>query len=101
MWYEEVYPNILLNKDGEIYDTEGTKHLAIDGAYSVRKYYRLSCGDGRWEDERPFEDIKRHVELYIKEKQFDVILSHTCQFKYKPIQTFLPGIDQSMVDKST
>ena len=39
--------------------------------------------------------------MQIKEKDFDVILSHTCPFKYEPIETFLPGIDQSTVDTST
>ena len=101
VWYEEEYPNILFAKDGEIYDIEGTKHLVIGGAYSVDKYYRLNRGYGWWEDEQPSEEIKQYVEQQIKEKEFDVILSHTCPFKYEPVETFLPGIDQSTVDTST
>ena len=31
----------------------------------------------------------------------DVVLSHTCPLKYEPREVFLPGIDQSTVDKST
>ena len=31
----------------------------------------------------------------------DVVLSHTCPFKYEPVEEFLPGIDQSTVDDST
>jgi len=100
VWYEEKYPNILFAKDGEIFDIEGTKHLVIGGAYSVDKYYRLSRGYGWWEDEQPSEEIKQYVEKQIKEKDFDVILSHTCPFKYEPIETFLPGIDQSTVDQA-
>ena len=101
VWYEEEYPNILFAKDGEIYDIEGTKHLVIGGAYSVDKYYRIIRGYGWWEDEQPSEEIKRYVEQQIKEKEFDVILSHTCPYKYEPIETFLSGIDQSTVDTST
>ena len=101
VWYEEKYPNILFAKDGEIFDIEGTKHLVIGGAYSVDKFYRLNRGYGWWEDEQPSEEIKRYVEQQIKEKEFDVILSHTCPLKYEPIETFLPGIDQSTVDTST
>ena len=101
VWYEEKYPNILFAKDGEIFDIEGTKHLVIGGAYSVDKFYRLNRGYGWWEDEQPSEEIKQYVEQQIKEKEFDVILSHTCPLKYEPIETFLSGIDQSTVDTST
>lgn len=101
VWYEEKYPNLLFAKDGEIYEIEGTKHLVIGGAYSVDKFYRLRHGYGWWEDEQPSEAIKQYVEQQIKEKEVDVILSHTCPFKYEPTECFLPGIDQSTVDTST
>ena len=101
VWYEEAYPNILFAKDGEIYDIEGIKHLVIGGAYSVVKHYRLLRGYGWWADEQPSVEIKQYVEQQIKEKPFDVILSHTCPFKYEPIEMFLLGIDQSTVDDST
>ncbi len=101
VWYEKAYPNLLFAKDGDIFDIEGTKHLVIGGAYSVDKAYRLARGYGWWADEQPSDEIKRYVEQQIKEKDFDVILSHTCPFKYEPIETFLPGIYQSTVDDST
>lgn len=31
----------------------------------------------------------------------DAVLSHTVPFRYIPVETFLPGIDQSGVDNST
>ena len=31
----------------------------------------------------------------------DIILSHTCPYKYIPREMFLEGVDQSMVDNST
>ena len=77
------------------------KHLVIGGAYSVDKYYRLRLGYGWWEDEQPSPEIKTYVEQQVAEKKFDIVLSHTCPFKYEPTEMFLQGIDQSSVDDST
>ena len=101
MWQEEAYPNLLFAKDGEIFDIQGLKYLVIGGAYSVDKYYRLSRGYGWWPDEQPSEETKAFVEQQIREKPFDVILSHTCPRKYEPVEMFISGINQDMVDKST
>ena len=101
VWYEEAYPSVLFAKDGEIYDLEGLRHIVIGGAYSVDKFYRLSRGYGWWSDEQPSEEIKQYVEQQLKENAIDVVLSHTCPFKYEPVEEFLPGIDQSTVDDST
>ena len=101
VWKEEEFPNILFAKDGEIYTIEGIDHIAIGGAYSVDKYYRLMRGYHWWQDEQPSEEIKRFVEKQVREKQIDIVLSHTCPFKYEPIEMFLPMIDQSTVDDST
>lgn len=40
VYFEKEYPNLLFAIDGEIYNIEGQKALAIGGAYSVDKYYR-------------------------------------------------------------
>lgn len=65
------------------------------------KFYRIARGYGWWEDEQPSDEIKQYVEQQLKENKIDVILSHTCPFKYEPVEVFLPGIDQSTVDTST
>lgn len=101
VWYEEEYPSVLFARDGEIYDLEGLRHIAIGGAYSVDKFYRIARGYGWWEDEQPSDEIKQYVEQQLQENKIDVILSHTCPFKYEPVEVFLPGIDQSTVDTST
>ena len=101
VWFEETFPNILFARDGDIYTLEGLEYLVIGGAYSVDKFYRLSRGYGWWEDEQPSDEIKAYVEQQIAEKHFDVILSHTCPFKYEPTEVFLPMIDQSTVDDGT
>ena len=101
VWYEKSYPNILFAKDGEVFEIEGIKHLVIGGAYSVDKFYRITRGYGWWADEQPSKEIKEYVEQQIREKDFDIILSHTCPFKYEPREMFLAVIDQSTVDTST
>ncbi len=101
VWYEEQYPNILFAKDGEIFTMDGLRHLVIGGAYSVDKYFRIRRNYGWWPDEQPSEEIKAYVEQQIQGQHFDVILSHTCPFKYEPVEAFLPMIDQSTVDTST
>lgn len=101
VWYEPHYPNLIFAKDGEIYTINGLRYLVIGGAYSVDKYYRLLHGYGWWADEQPSEEIKAYVEQQVASKSFDVILSHTCPFKYIPREMFLPMVDQSMVDDST
>lgn len=101
VWYEEEYPNLLFAKDGEIFTMDGLTHLVIGGAYSVDKYYRLMRDYGWWPDEQPSAEIKVYVEQQIQGRHFDVILSHTCPFKYEPVEAFLPMIDQKTVDTST
>ena len=99
---DEEHPNILFAEDGEIYDLDGKKALAIGGAYRVDKFYRLQRGFGWWADEQPSELTKRKVEGVVNEcKDIDIILSHTCPKKYIPTEMFLPMIDQSSVDNST
>ncbi len=99
---DEEHSNILFAEDGEIYDLDGKKALAIGGAYSVDKFYRLQRGFGWWADEQPSELTKRKVEGVVSEcKNIDIILSHTCPKKYIPTEMFLPMIDQSSVDNST
>ena len=101
VWLQPEYPNLLFAKDGEIFTLGDHRYLVIGGAYSVDKYYRLRRGWGWWPDEQPSSEIKTYVEQQIKEKDFDIVLSHTCPFKYEPTEMFLKGIDQSTVDDST
>jgi len=101
VWVEDKYPHLLFAKDGEVYTIEDNNYIAIGGAYSVDKYYRLAMNYGWWEDEQPSDDVKKYVEKQISENKIDVVLSHTCPFKYEPTEVFLPQIDQSTVDTST
>jgi len=101
IWFEDKYPNLLFAKDGEIYTLEDMRYLVVGGAYSVDKYYRLAMNRGWWADEQPSDEIKHFVDMQIAMNEIDVVLSHTCPLKFEPIEAFLPGIDQSSVDKNT
>jgi len=99
---EELYPDILFAKDGELYDLDGQKAVAIGGAYSIDWMYR-TYGRDWWPDEQPSPAIKEYVEAQLDKQnwQVDIVLSHTCPVDYEPIEVFLPGFDQSKVDHST
>lgn len=103
VYRENAYPKILFAKDGEVYDFDGISAIAIGGAYSVDKEYRIENGWGWWADEQPSDEIKARVEkaLADRDNKIDVVLSHTTPLKYEPREMFLSCIDQSKVDKST
>ena len=103
MYVEPDFPNIRFAKDGEIYEIARKRCIVIGGAYSVDKPYRLEQNWGWWPDEQPSPVIKGRVEQRLEAENWtvDAVLSHTCPLKYEPVETFLKGIDQSGVDKST
>ena len=103
VYYEEEYPSILFAKDGEVYDFNNHKVLVIGGAYSVDKYFRLVRGYNWYESEQPNDKTKSKVRKVLNnlDNKIDIILSHTCPYKYLPREMFLDGIDQSTVDNST
>lgn len=103
VYYEKDYPNILFAKDGEIYNFNNKNVLVIGGAYSVDKYIRLARGYNWYESEQPSDEVKTKVKdvLSKRDNKIDIILSHTCPYKYLPREMFLNGIEQSKVDNST
>ena len=103
VYYEEDYPNILFAKDGEIYNFNNHKVLVIGGAYSVDKHFRKAYGYNWYESEQPSEKTKNKIVRVLKDldNKIDIILSHTCPYKYLPREMFLEGVDQSTVDNST
>lgn len=103
VWYQDEYPNLLFAKDGEIYRFGEYDCIVIGGAYSVDKYWRLAVGAKWFANEQPSPEIKEYVEQQLAPRgnKIDIVLSHTCPIKYEPTEVFLPGFDQSKVDKST
>lgn len=107
--FEPEFPNILFAIDGEIYDLNGLSTMVVGGAYSVDKEERLeaqACGFEQYKwfaDEQPDTLTKLRCEQALARRghKVDVLLSHTCPFNDRPVEAFLPGVDQSTVDTTT
>lgn len=112
---EEKYPNIRYLQDGHVYTMNGNNVLVLGGAYSVDKWYRLrrfgiffeedpdytnSKKTGWFPEEQLYDWEMEDFEKYHFGKEYDIILSHTCPRAYEPIDLFLPGLDQSKIDKT-
>ena len=78
VYVETRYPNILFAKDGEVYDLDGKKAIAIGGAYSIDKAWRTE-GQSWWADEQPSPEIKARVERVLEQLnwQIDICLLYT------------------------
>lgn len=105
-WYDPEYPNQYFAIDGELYGISNKMALVCGGAYSVDKFYRLEHG-WRWFDDEQPNDFEKNVMksfavgLRVNNTAIDLVLTHTCPTRFIPTELFLPGIDQSKVDRST
>ena len=100
VYIEEEFPNLIFAKDGEIYNIDGNRVLVIGGAYSVDKGYRIRNKIPWFSDEQLMDDEMLAILDKVEGQHFDIVLTHTCPQKYEPTEVFLPGLDQSTVDKS-
>lgn len=100
VYIEENYPNLIFAKDGEIYNIDGKSFLVIGGAYSIDKNYRLLYGYKWFKDEQLTDIEMKNILEKVKGEHFDIVLTHTCPYKYEPTETFLNDIDQTKVDKT-
>lgn len=100
---EPFYPNLIFAKDGEIYDFDGKKAMAIGGAYSVDKWYRLRNNMRWFETEQPDDAIMNFAVSQLDKLNWkiDFIFSHTAPLKFEPTDVFSPYINQDNVDKTT
>lgn len=103
VYQEEKYPNLLFAKDGECYTINGKRIVVCGGAYTVFKEYRIKKGLPWYSDEQPSKEIKHRVESQLNDLgwKVDIMLTHTCPSKAVPTEKYIPGVDQSTVDKST
>ena len=67
VWVQDKYPRLLFAEDGEIYTIEGQRYIAIGGAYSVDKYYRILRGVSWFSDEQP--DAETEGDLLSNQKR--------------------------------
>ena len=103
VWVQPEYPNLLFAEDGAIYDFDGRKAIAIGGAYSVDKHYRLAVGAPWFASEQPDEWGKERVTSALNRAGWtvDYVFSHTVPLFAVPRHAFLPMVDQNGVDHST
>lgn len=107
VYVENKYPNIKYALDTpaeyEIPTAQGEsiKTLVLPGAYSVDKYYRLANGWSWFPQEQCTEEEMAAAAALIQNRDWDLVLSHTCPLSFEPTDLFLSVVDQSMVDKST
>lgn len=103
VYVEDAYPYIKYALDTPaVYTIAGMFTFVIPGAYSVDKYKRLECGWSWFENEQ-LNDKEMELGLHLVEhynKEFDLVLSHTCPICFEPTDLFLSCVDQSMVDKT-
>ena len=100
VYMESEYPNIKYLIDGKDYNFNGYIVLAIGGAYSVDKFYRLSKGWSWFANEQLTTKEMETIYENWHDDYVDVIISHTCPFEWQPTDLFLPQIDQSTVDNT-
>lgn len=103
VYIEKEYSNLIFAKDGEIYDFDGKKAVVIGGAYSIDKMSRIQGGAPWFETEQPDEIIQAYVEKQLDKVNWNVdyVFTHTAPFKYEPREEFIPGLNQSYIDKTT
>ena len=103
VYMEPKYPFLFFAKDGEVYNLDGTRCIAIGGAYSIDKFHRLMYGREWWPDEQPSEEIMQRVEKKLDSLDWtiDVVLSHTAPLKHQPHEVSLKFYDGYVIDKST
>ena len=107
IYWEEDYPNIKYLADGAIYNFKGYRCLAIGGAYSVDKWWRLqqaaaqgSSFSGWFEDELLTKEEMDAISSSMNGEEVDFVFTHTCPHSFEPTDLFLDCVDQSTVDKS-
>ena len=100
VYFESDFPNILYIADGSTFSLNNKRCLVIGGAYSVDKEYRLLNG-WQWfpNEQLSFSEQDQCYNLF-KKNDFDLILTHTCPYDWRPTDLFLSFIDQSKVDSS-
>lgn len=116
---EREYENIHYLLDGETYYFLDSTVLVVGGGYSVDKFYRIAkngyspCDVERMDPDsamkltfwNPREQLDREEQLDIiadvRDRHYNLVLTHTCPISIEPTDLFLDIIDQNSVDKST
>ncbi len=95
VYCDDRWPSILFARDGSVFDLDGRATVAIGGAYSVDKAYRLAKGYAWFPDEQLTLDEMHAVEqaLAARDWRVDTVLSHTYA-AFVPQEALLAGVDR-------
>ena len=111
-YLEPEYPSLMFSEMYALYGFCCDNHIinayVLGGAYSADKWYRLEMqamghSGYRWfpDEQMTQKEMDEAYSILSNPMDYmppDVILSHTCPFKYIPRDMFMPIIDQSTVD---
>lgn len=102
VYADPTYPNIKFLLNGVDYTLmDNQSMIALGGAYSVDKEWRLLNGH-KWfsmeQIDKPGQDL---IADLIKGNHYNYVFSHTCPYSWRPVDKFIPFIDQSEVDNRT
>lgn len=107
IYQDPSFENIHYLVDGEEYEICGRTCLALGGAYSVDKRYRLQRAalsgesfSGWFKDEQLTAQEMDEIGHRVAGKHYDFVLSHTCPYSWQPVDMFLSMVDQSSVDNT-
>lgn len=105
VYREPQFPNIRYLIDGNVYSFNDYSALAVGGAYSIDKPYRLrQAGNAPWsgwfKDEQLTKAEMAAIESEHGGKYFDFVFSHTCPISWQPESLFIKGIGQETIDKT-
>lgn len=100
VYVEEKYPNIKYFKMFGEYQISRYNIAVIGGAYSVDKEFRQLMNWQWFPDEQLTEREIIDVFSLMTGKDYDLVLTHTCPYDWRPIDLFLQTVDQSKVDST-
>lgn len=99
VYVQEEYPNLIFLEDGCDYLIDGKRCLVLGGAYSVDKKFRIE-GKTWFANEQLSQRERRIIwKKVIAQRRYDIVLSHTCPFKYIPKESFKSKLDD--IDTTT
>ena len=111
VWCDERFPHLRALKDYGIYQFGKYTAAVVGGAYSVDKHWRLERAgltektndpkkSGWFYNEQLTTDEMHNAELTLTGKKVDFFFSHTCSYSWRPVDMFLPSVNQSTVDNT-
>lgn len=101
VYIEDEFPSIRYLIDGTEYNFNDYHTLVLGGAYSVDKEYRIQNNWNWFQQEQLSAEERISIFHKTQNYSYDIVLSHTCPYTWRPTELFLPSIDQSTVDTST